>query len=48
LAECAEDGVRIDAEHRSEVARWRQALPWFRLAFGDRAPDFSRHLLVEV
>jgi hypothetical protein len=48
LPECAEDGVRIDAQHGGEVARGRQALPWFRLALGDRAPDLGRHLLVEV
>src|SRR4051812_32663771 len=47
LAQCAQNGVAVDAEHSGEVPCWGQALPGFRLAVRDRATDLGRHLIVQ-
>jgi hypothetical protein len=48
LAECAQDGVGVDAEDRGEVSgRW-QAFAGFGFAVGDGAADFAGDLLVEL
>jgi Mg-chelatase subunit ChlD len=48
LAEGAQDRVRVDTEHRSEVARGRETLAGLGLAVGDRSPDLGGHLLVQL
>jgi hypothetical protein len=40
--------ARVDMELGREVARRRQPLAWLRLTLGDRPPDLSRHLLMEI
>jgi len=48
LPACPQHGVRVDAENGREVLGGRKALSRFCLALGDRSPDFTRDLLVEI
>jgi Tol biopolymer transport system component len=47
-AQRAENGVRVHAEHRGEIAGGRQALTRPGFAVRDRAADLCRHLFVQL
>ena len=47
FAQCAQDGVGVDAEHGGEVFRRRQPLAGLGLAVCDRAADLAGYLLVQ-
>src|SRR5581483_220955 len=46
-AERAEDGVRVDAENRREIACGRETVAGIRLSVGDRPPDLRCDLMEE-
>ena len=46
-AECAQDGVGVDAEHGCHVFGERKAFAGLGFAVGDRATDFRCYLEVE-
>ena len=48
LAECAQDGVGVDAEDGGEVFGGWEAFAGFCFAFGDRAADLAGDLFVEL
>ena len=48
LAECAQDGVGVDAELGGEVFGGRESLAGFCFAVGDGAADLTGHLFVQV
>ena len=48
LAECAQDGVGVDAEHGGEVFGGWESFARFGFALGDGAAELGGDLLVEV
>lgn len=48
LAECAKDGVRVNAEDVGEVFGWWESLAGSRFAVGDGPSDLGGDLFVQV
>jgi len=48
LAECAKDGVRVNAEDVGEVFGWWESLAGSRFAVGDGSSDLGGDLFVQV
>ena len=48
VAQCSKDGVAVDAEDRREVAGGREPFAGLCLTLGNRAPDLTGHLPVQL